>query len=136
MAYATRAAFIEQYGQDAVLTVADRDGDGVIDDLVVDKALANASAEIDSYVSAKHRLPLPVVPERFAGLAGDIAMYLLSSTGGSLTEDKRKRYEDAISYLRRVASGDAGLGLPTPPDQESSGEAWFESQPKRFGDLL
>lgn len=136
MAYATRAEFIEQYGQDAVLVVADRDGDEVIDDQVVDKALARASAEIDSYVSAKHRLPLPVVPERFAGLAGDIAMYLLSSEGGALTEDKRKRYEDAISYLRRVASGDAGLGLPTPVEQESSGEAWFEAQPKRFGDLL
>lgn len=136
MAYATLAGFIKQYGENAVLLVADRDDDGVIDAPVVEDALARASAEIDSYVSAKHRLPLPVVPDRFPGLAGDIALYLLSSEGGALTEDKRKRYEDAISYLRRVASGDAGLGLPTPPDQESSGEAWFESQPKRFGDLL
>lgn len=136
MPYATRSEFVDQYGQDAVLVVADRDSDGVIDDLVVDNALARASAEIDSYVGVKHRLPLSVVPDRFAGLTGDIAMYLLSSEGGSLTEDKRKRYEDAISYLRRVATGEAGLGLPTPDDQESSGYAFFESQPKRFGDLL
>lgn len=136
MAYAVRQAFIDQYGQDAVLVVADRDRDGVIDDAVVDRALTNATAEIDGYVSVKHRLPLPVVPEHFARLCGDIAMYLLSSEGGALTEDKRKRYEDAVSYLRRVATGDAGLGLPTPAEQETSGEAWFESQPKRFGGVL
>ncbi|MCY1349934.1 hypothetical protein D9M69_361520 [compost metagenome] len=69
-------------------------------------------------------------------VCGDVAMYLLSRDGTSLTEDKRKRYEDAKSLLRLIASGDVSLGLPTPPEEESSGLAFFESQPKRFGDLL
>lgn len=36
----------------------------------------------------------------------------------------------------KVLTPQFSLGLPTPPDQESSGEAWFEAQPKRFGGLL
>ncbi|MDW3715342.1 MULTISPECIES: gp436 family protein [unclassified Pseudomonas] len=135
MAYATREQFIDQHGLDAVLVVADRDQDGAPDDQVIADALVRATAEIDSWISVKHRLPLPVVPDHLVSLCGDIAMYRLSADG-SLTEDKRKRYEDAVRYLRQVAEGVAGLGLPTPPDAPSSGEAFFESQPIRFGRLL
>lgn len=136
MPYATRDNMVERWGMDALLVVADRDLDGVLDDAVVDQALVDASAEIDTYVGAKNRLPLPSVPEVLVRLCSDIAFYRLSSDGTSATEEKRKRYEDAVALLRRIASGEVSLGLPTPPDQESSGEAWFEAQPKRFGGLL
>lgn len=136
MAYATREAFINQHGLDAVLVVADRNQDGQPDDQVIDDALVAASAEIDSYVGQRHRLPLPEAPQVLVRVCGDLAMYELSREGTNLTEDKRKRREDAIAYLVRVARGEASLGLPTPPEEESSGLAFFESQPKRFGDLL
>jgi len=136
MAYATLEALIKQYGLDAVLLVADRDQDGDIDADVVEDALTAATSEIDSYVGVKHRLPLPQVPDVLVRVCGDIALYRMSSEGGQLTEDKRQRYEDAVDYLKRVAAGTASLGLPTPPDQESSGDAFFEAQPVRFGRLL
>lgn len=134
MAYATREQFISLYGLDAVRVVADRNQDGQPDDQVIDDALANAAGEIDSYVGVLHRLPLQVVPPALVRVCGDIAMYRLSQDG-ALTEDKRKRYEDAVSFLRRVADGSASLGQPTPPD-ESSGLAYFEAQPARFRRLL
>ena len=136
MAYAALETLIKQYGLDAVLLVADRDQDGDIDADVVEKALADATAEIDTYVGAKHRLPLPSVPPVLERLCCDIALYRMSAEGGNATEEKRKRYEDAVSLLNRIADGRVSLGMPTPPEQETSGEAWFESQPKRFGDLL
>ena len=136
MAYATLEALIEQYGLEAVLLVADRDQDGDIDPDVVTKALADATAEIDTYVGAKHRLPLPSVPPLLVRLCCDIALYRLSSEPGSGTEEKRKRFEDALTLLLRIAGGSVSLGLPTPPEQESSGEATFTSQPVRFGGLL
>lgn len=136
MPYATREELIESWGMDALLVVADEDQDGVLDDGVVDKALVNASAEIDAYVAVLHRLPLPERPATLVQPCCDIAMYRLSSDGTSSTEEKRKRYDDAVAFLRRVSEGKASLGLPTPPEQESSGFAYFESQPKRFGDLL
>lgn len=136
MPYASRDALIERFGMDAVLVVADRDQDGAIDDAVADKALADASAEIDTYVGVLHRLPLATVPEVLSRLCCDVALYRLSADAGGYTEEKRKRYEDAVALLRRIASGEVTLGLPTPPEQESSGHAFFEAQPKRFGDLL
>lgn len=136
MAYATLEALIKQYGLDAVLLVADRDQDGDIDADVVEDALTAAASEIDSYVGVKHRLPLPQVPDVLVRVCGDIALYRMSSEGGQLTEDKRQRYEDAVDYLKRVAAGTASLGLATPPEQETSGDAWFEAQPVRFGRLL
>ncbi|TWC35059.1 phage gp36-like protein [Pseudomonas sp. SJZ079] len=136
MAYATQDALIERHGLDAVLLVADRDDDGVVDAAVVAKALADATAEIDTYVGARHRLPLPSVPEVLVRLCCDISLYRLSADAGSNTEEKRKRFEDAVSLLIRIAGGSVSLGLPTPVEQQSSGEAWFEGQPKRFGDLL
>lgn len=136
MLYATREELIESWGMDALLVVADVDQDGVLDDGVVDKALVNASAEIDAYVGVLHRLPLPERPATLVQPCCDIAMYRLSSDGATSTEEKRKRYEDAVSFLRRVSEGKASLGLATPPEQESSGFAYFEAQRKRFGDLL
>ncbi|VEE17578.1 gp436 family protein [Ectopseudomonas mendocina] len=136
MAYATLEALIKQYGLDAVLLVADRDQDGDIDADVVEQALADATAEIDTYVGAKHRLPLPAVPPVLERLCCDVALYRMSSDGGSLTEEKRQRYEDAVSLLIRIAGGSVSLGMPTPDEQETSGEAWFEAQPVRFGKLL
>ncbi len=136
MAYATLEALIKQYGLDAVLLVADRDQDGDIDADVVEDALTAATSEIDSYVGVKHRLPLPQVPDVLVRVCGDIALYRMSSEGGQLTEDKRQRYEDAVDYLKRVAAGTASLGLATPPEKETSGDAWFEAQPVRFGRLL
>ena len=136
MPYATREELIKRWGMDALLVVADDDQDGVLDDYVVDEALAGASAEIDAYVGVLHRLPLAEQPATLIQPCCDIAMYRLSSDGASSTEEKRKRYEDAVGYLRRVAEGKASLGLATPPDQESSGFAYFEAEPKRFGKLL
>lgn len=136
MAYATGEMLVERYGMDAVRIAADRDGDGTPEAAVIEQALADASAEIDTYVGVLNRLPLAGVPEVLSRLCCDIALYRLSADAGQYTEEKRKRYEDAVALLRRIASGEVTLGLPTPPEQESSGFAFYESQPKRFGDLL
>jgi len=136
MAYADLAALVARYGMDTILVASDRDQDGVIDAGVIEQATADASAEIDSYVGALHRLPLASVPEVLVRLCCDIALYRLSMDAGSGTEEKRTRYEDAVALLRRIASGDVSLGMPTPVEEATSGFAFFEAQPKRFGQLL
>jgi len=136
MAYANRDQLIERFGLDAVLLVGDRNGDGLLDDGIVDQALADATAEVDTYVGRLYRLPLATVPEVLSRLCCDIALYRLSADAGSYTEEKRKRYEDAVRLLSSIASGAVSLGLPTPADDDSSGYAFFEAQPKRFGRLL
>ena len=130
MAYAGEQQIIERYGADTLLLAADRDGDGEIDSEVVRRALEDASAEIDTYLAAKYDLPLPKVPEVLARLSVDIALYRLSSTTAEGTDERRRRYEDAVKLLKRIASGEVSLGLSEPPP--SAGGVKFSGRRRRF----
>lgn len=110
--YATKQDILDLYGEDALYAVADRDGDDSLDDAAIDKALNMASSEIDTYVGSRHTLPLPVVPEILTQYAVDLALYRLS--GERATEERVRRFDAAISSLRRIASGDQTLPLPQP----------------------
>lgn len=131
MPYATQQDIVDRYSQETLLLLADRDGDQVIDSAVVDQALADASAEIDTYVAAKYDLPLQQVPEVLKRLCVDIVIYRLSSDADMATEEKRQRYEDAIALLARIAKGTVSLGLDVPPPS-TNGVVNISSQPRRF----
>lgn len=120
MPYATQADIVLLYGAD-VLVVADRDGDGVPDAGAVARALASASEEIDLYVGARYRLPLPEGVPMLAQWCVDIAVYRLAQTADVLSDEIRRRYEDALSALKRVAKGEAALSLPVDPGGEAPG---------------
>ncbi|SBW09162.1 conserved hypothetical protein [uncultured Alphaproteobacteria bacterium] len=115
MPYATQTDIIDAYGIDLLSVVADRDGNGEIDSTAVERGLASASSIIDAHVLARHPAPWPEVPELVRNLCVDIAVYQMSGEGRGLTDERRRRYEDALSLLRRVADGKADLGLPSSP---------------------
>jgi phage gp36-like protein len=78
------------------------------------QALSDASAEIDGYLDGRFALPLTDPPAVLPRLTCDIAMYRLQSLRPLLdVEDARKRYEDAVELLVRVARGEVTLGLAT-----------------------
>jgi phage gp36-like protein len=122
MAYATQADLLEQEGEDVVYAAFDRDQDGVLDTQAISDALDNASATIDSYISIRYELPLPVAPAWGKRLCIDIALYFGSRRAGSLTTELRKRYDDAIAFLKDVAAGIAGLGVPTASEPQGDGD--------------
>lgn len=114
MAYATQDDIVTLYGDDA-LFVADRDGDGLADGAAVTRALDLASSEIDTYLAARYALPLPVVPAMLMAWCVDIALYRLALGADVLSEEHRRRYDDALASLRRIARGEAALVLPADP---------------------
>lgn len=123
MVYLTAAELAARYGQDRLIDLTDRDGDGLADDPMIAQALADASAEIDGYLAARYRLPLPTVPAMLARIAGDIAIYrLLSLRRMGDIEDARRRYEDARKLLEAISRGTVSLGLSAalPPEQQPS----------------
>lgn len=117
MAYATQADIVDLYGPNA-LYVADRDGDGVADADAVTRALNAASDEIDSYLAVRYRLPLDTTPGILRQYAVDIALYRLALGREVLSEEHRRRYEDALGALKRLAEGKAALILPQDPDAD------------------
>lgn len=92
--YASWDDVTDLYGQGA-LYVADHDRSGAPDMVAVDRALVTASSEIDSYIGVRVKLPLPAVPPILTQLCAEIALYRLASSADVLTDENRRRYDDA-----------------------------------------
>ena len=124
MPYATQADIVSLYGENA-LFVADRDGDGTVDAQAVERALTSASAEIDTYIAVRYALPLREASPFLQTICVDIAVYRLALSADVLSEEHRKRYEDAQAFLKRVSDGKATLIVTPQPDAngEGSGES-------------
>lgn len=113
MAYATQTDITDLYGADA-LYVADRNRDGAVDTVAVDRALVSASGEIDSFLAVRYQLPLHEVPGVLVQFCVDIAVYRLALSADVLSEEHRRRYEDTLGHLKLIAAGKAALVFLTP----------------------
>jgi phage gp36-like protein len=113
-AYATQADIATLYGANA-LVVADHNRDGIVDSAAVTRSLTSASDEIDTYLAARYTLPLTEVPGFLTTLAVDIALYRLALSADVLSEEHRKRYDDALGHLKRIAKGEAALVFTATP---------------------
>lgn len=98
MTYATRTDLIAAYGADEV---AQRES--MLPAGATDRALADADAMIDGYVSGRYQVPLAPQPANILRIACSIARYYL--LGDATTEGARNDYEDAIAWLKDVQSG-------------------------------
>jgi phage gp36-like protein len=122
MAYATQADLAARFGEDELAQLTDRAGAGVPDATVVTRALADADAEIDTYLGARYALPLSTVPSVIARLACDIARFRLWEDRAS--DEVRRRYEDARRMLEAIARGQVSLGLPAAQQTSADGVAY------------
>ena len=107
MTYATRADLEDRYGLDEI---AQRES--MLPAGAVDRALADADMEVDSYITGRFALPLAPVPVNVARVAATVARYRL--LGEAATEMARKEYEDARGWLRDVAGGRVQIEGATP----------------------
>lgn len=110
MPYAVKQDMIDRFGEVELKQLTDRSGDvDAIDDTVLNRALADADAEIDGYLSGRYALPLASTPLNLNAMACDIARYKLYEDRA--TEHVRQRYDDAVKYLASVARGTISLSL-------------------------
>lgn len=107
MTYATQIDLVDRFGAEELAQRTNRTDGLTIDTVVLERALADADAEIDSYLAARYTLPLSSTPVVLNRLACDIARYRLYDDGTPATV--RQRYEDAVSLLKRMANGDVQL---------------------------
>jgi phage gp36-like protein len=110
MVYATQADFVEAFReQEAImLTNLDNPNGVAINPVPLEKALADASALIDSYCGSRYLLPLNPIPTVANRYCLDIARYMLDRIRSR--EDVRTRYEDAIKFFEKVCKGLVSLG--------------------------
>jgi phage gp36-like protein len=121
MAYAAAADLIARYGEEELIQLSDRLGDGVMDAAVIDQALADAGAVIDGYLAGRYTLPLAPVPAILTGYACDLARERLYKDAAP--EIVAKRADDARKFLVLAGQGKLGLGVQPEP-AVSGGPAW------------
>lgn len=115
MAYCTQSDIEKQLPQEELVQLTDDDGDGLPDTGVVDEAIAEADAEIDSYLAARYSLPLASVPVLLKKLSVDIAIWNLYSRRAVDEPVRKERYQAAVKLLQAIAEGRASLGVDPEP---------------------
>lgn len=134
MAYATRQQLEDTWGEQFV---GDLLRDDVDPDVAYQRALDQASAEIDTHLSARYRTPIPGQPAALVTPAANIAIYYLAISHTSLTTTIEERYKQTVALLQRIADGKAGLGADEPSvapgdDDTSDGGASFTANKRLF----
>jgi len=111
MAYSTIEDLKTRVGVETLAELTDRDGLGEINETVAESAIADADGIIDAYCAQAGKVvPLTPVPALVTGFSADMATHLLYSRKGLKVESRASAYNDAIKFLRDVASGKATLG--------------------------
>lgn len=127
MTYTTRALMEDRYGADEI-----SQRESMLPAGSVDRALADADAEIDSYLTGRYALPLSPVPANIGRVAASIARYRL--LGDAVTEVARKHYEDARAWLKDIAAGRAQIegATPTPAASPAATVDYVVGRDKAF----
>lgn len=115
MMYATVSDMVSRFGEQEIIELSNLDlsQDIEIDQAAVERALTDASAEIDGYLAARYRLPVTGEVRLLSQMCTDIARFRLQK--GVSTEQARQRYEDAVDTLKRISAGTMNLPLQAPP---------------------
>lgn len=111
MTYATQQDLIERFGEQELIQLTDRVNIPVstIDDVVVTRALTDASAFADGYLKKVMALPLNVVPPVLTKNIADIARYYLHGKSADKDSAVTRAYNEAVAFLRDVARGTVEL---------------------------
>jgi len=118
MPYAMRQDLIERFTESEIAQVADSDGSGEIDEVMLTRSLTDADAEIDTALIGRYSLPLATVPVLLTRIACDIARELLYSDRP--TKEVTERAKRSRALLLGIASGKLRIDA-APAAQEVSG---------------
>ena len=97
-----------RFGQEELEQLAPSDTDAV-DQSKVESALNDASAEMDTYLGSVYTLPMTEPNPYLKTICCDITRFRLWDD--AVSEEVRKRYEDAVAWLKKVVKGDVSLGI-------------------------
>jgi len=119
MSYCTQDDILTQLDEAILIQLTDDENTGSVEADFVTRAIADADAEIDSYVGARHTVPLDPVPELLRKFSTDISIYNLYARRSGPPEHILDRYKAVIRLLELIARGTASLGADDPEGNPS-----------------
>lgn len=109
--YATKQDMTNKFGEREVIALTDREPyQNLINDNVLNDAIAAVSAEIDSYIGSRYPTPLNPVPKIVSYMACDMVRYYLTGAAATETDPITMRYKNAVKFFGEVSKGVATLG--------------------------
>lgn len=102
MSYATREDLAARYGYDEI-----EQRESMLATGSVARVLADADAEVDSYLGGRYAVPVATPPAQLVDVVCRIARYKL--LGDAASDHARSNFEDARAWLRDVQAGRAVL---------------------------
>ena len=129
--YATTDDARLRYGDELILTLCPLNDEGNPDHRPLNRALMDATDEIDGYLGSRYTLPIEPAPDILKRLCVDISLYRVSSEADTGTEERRTRYKDAVKLLEQISKGVVTLGLPQ-PEPKTVHQVRTSGSPRRF----
>jgi phage gp36-like protein len=133
MSYATQQDLIDRFGEVELIELTDREEPltEAIVTSVIDRALADADAEIDSFIGKRYTLPLASTPPRLVKVASDIARYNLYTD--TPNDQVANNYKAAVAWLRDLAKGNSELDIDgEEPAADTSASPTFSAPDRVF----
>jgi len=107
MLYCNKQSLIDRFSEDELIQLTDRTNLGVINDDVLNRAIKDASTEMDGYLS-RFNYSADNLPTTLEPLACNIARYYLYDDAP--TDHITTRYDNAIKYLEKLNKGTLTIG--------------------------
>jgi len=116
MSYVSNTEIQQRLGSAAYVQLADDDGDGVADVVVVDEARLGAEGEVNSYLARRFTVPIDLtvhtdLTDILKTVTLDLIEQRLRQRRPPVPEATTVRYRDAMRWLQGVA--DAKIELPS-----------------------
>ena len=132
MSYCTQADLIEQFSQQELVQLTDRDGTGQIGTEIVTQAIDQAGSRIDGYCRGRFALPLNPVDNIIRAIACDITRYRLYKD--SAPELVTERYNQAITDLKAIGKGTLTISAVAPAKEAATDIPMVEAYPRIFSE--
>ncbi|MBN1867117.1 DUF1320 family protein [Candidatus Sumerlaeota bacterium] len=131
--YCTQADIETRLDPKHLVELADDDADGMTDATVVQAAIADADALIDSHLAARYRVPLDPVPALATKLSADLAVAaLFARRRESASPVHEERARIAAALLGELAEGRLVLAGALSRGTETGLESTTRTEDKTF----
>jgi phage gp36-like protein len=122
MAYCAQDDILLKVDEDTLIRLTDDEDAGAVDADIVERAIADADEEIDSYLAARYALPFETVPNLVRRISVAIAICnLYGRRDVELPEGRKDEGDWARKTLDRLAKGAMTLDAPDPAADSSAG---------------
>jgi phage gp36-like protein len=131
--YCSQADLEKRLDPQVLRALTDDDGDGLADTAVIDAAIADADALIDTYLRARYVVPLNPVPDAVRSISAAVAIYfLLTRRHEIVPAEHLKRYESAMQLLDHLSRGEISLNASQPTESPHLPQSSREADERTF----